>query len=90
MNEDNAFGTTEFMGFVERLGAEAYVSANVGSARARDRAVGRIYDVADGSTLARERAANGHPAPFKVPYLGVGNELWGCGGNMRAEYAADL
>jgi alpha-N-arabinofuranosidase len=42
------------------------------------------------STLAQERRANGREKPWKVPYFGVGNELWGCGGNMRAEYAADL
>ncbi|WP_420381010.1 alpha-N-arabinofuranosidase [Novosphingobium sp.] len=91
VNEDNAFGTQEYMGFVERLGAEAYVSANVGSAPPSETAAWIEYLTSPtGSTLAKERAANGHPAPFKVTYLGVGNELWGCGGNMRAEYAADL
>ena len=91
VNEDNAFGTPEFMGFVERLGAEAYVSANVGSAPPSETAQWVEYMTSpNGSSLAKERAADGHPAPFKVPYLGIGNELWGCGGNMRAEYAADL
>lgn len=91
VNEDNAFGTNEFMGFVERLGAEAYVSANVGSASPSETAEWVEYMTSpNGSTLAKERAANGHPAPFAVRYLGIGNELWGCGGNMRAEYAADL
>ncbi|MGI4731052.1 MAG: alpha-N-arabinofuranosidase [Janthinobacterium lividum] len=91
VNEDNAFGTNEYMGFVERLGAEAYVSANVGSAPPSETAQWVEYMTSPGgSTLAKERAVNGHPAPFPVRYLGVGNELWGCGGNMRAEYAADL
>jgi alpha-N-arabinofuranosidase len=91
VNEDNSFGTDEYMGFVERLGAEAYVSANVGSAPPSETAQWVEYMTAPkGSTLANERAANGHPAPYKVQYLGIGNELWGCGGNMRAEYAADL
>ncbi|MEN2787719.1 alpha-L-arabinofuranosidase C-terminal domain-containing protein [Sphingomonas qilianensis] len=91
VNEDNAFGTDEFMGFVERLGAEAYVSANVGSAPPAETAQWLEYMTSpNGSTLAKERAANGHPAPYKVQYVGIGNELWGCGGNMRAEYAADL
>ncbi|GHH19568.1 alpha-L-arabinofuranosidase [Sphingomonas glacialis] len=91
VDEDNAFGTPEFMGFLERLGAEAYVSANVGSAPPSETAQWVEYMTSpNGSSLAKERAADGHPAPFKVPYLGIGNELWGCGGNMRAEYAADL
>ncbi|WP_277969046.1 alpha-N-arabinofuranosidase [Sphingomonas echinoides] len=91
VNEDNAFGTNEYMGFVERLGAEAYVSANLGSAPPSETAQWVEYMTSpNGSTLAKERAANGHPAPFKLQYIGIGNELWGCGGNMRAEYAADL
>ena len=92
VTEDNAFGTHEFMGFVERLGAEAYVSANLGSAPPAETAQWVEYLTAPTGTsvLARERAANGRAAPWKVQYLGIGNELWGCGGNMRAEYAADL
>jgi alpha-N-arabinofuranosidase len=91
VDEDNAFGTNEFMGFTERLGAEAYISANVGSAPPSETAQWLEYMTSpSGSTLAKERAANGHPQPFTVDYVGLGNELWGCGGNMRAEYAADL
>ena len=41
------------------------------------------------TALAKERAANGRAAPYKIAYLGIGNENWGCGGNMRAEYYAD-
>jgi alpha-L-arabinofuranosidase len=89
VNEDNAFGTQEFMGFVERLGAEAYISANLGSAPPSETAQWLEYLTSPtGSSLAKERAANGHPAPFPVQYVGLGNELWGCGGNMTAEYAA--
>ena len=92
VNEDNSFGTHEFMGFVERLGAKAYVSANVGSAPPSETAQWVEYVTAPANTsmLARERAKNGHAGPWKLQYLGIGNELWGCGGNMRAEYAADL
>jgi alpha-N-arabinofuranosidase len=90
VNEDNAFGTQEYMGFVERLGTEAYVSANLGSAPPSETAQWLEYMTAPtGSTLAKERAANGHPAPFPVQYVGLGNELWGCGGNMTADYAAN-
>ncbi len=91
VDEDNSFGTNEFMGFVQRLGAEAYIAANVGSAPPSETAQWVEYMTSPGgSTLAKERAANGHPEPWKVQYLGIGNELWGCGGNMRAEYAADV
>ena len=91
VNEDNAFGTNEYMGFVERLGADAYVSANVGSGTPAETSEWLEYMTSpNGSTLAKERAANGHPAPYTVRYIGIGNELWGCGGNMRPEFAADL
>lgn len=92
VNEDNAFGTHEYMGLMERLGARTYVSANVGSAAPSETAQWVEYMTAptDSTVLAKERARNGHAAPWKVQYLGIGNELWGCGGNMRPEYAADL
>jgi alpha-N-arabinofuranosidase len=91
VTEPNSFGTHEFMGFVDLLGAEPYVAGNVGDAPAREMAEWVEYMTSPtGSTLAKERAANGHPAPWKVPYFGIGNELWGCGGNMRPEYAADV
>ena len=92
VNEDNSFGTHEFMGFAQRLGARTYVSANVGSGTPAETSQWVEYMTAPAGTteLARERAANGHEAPWTVDYLGIGNELWGCGGNMTAEYAADL
>lgn len=90
--ESNAFGTQEFMNFIERIGSQAYVAGNVGDDAPQEMAQWVEYMTANPkeSSLARERAANGHPKPWKVPYFGIGNELWGCGGNMRAEYAADL
>ncbi|TCP93772.1 alpha-N-arabinofuranosidase [Sphingomonas sp. PP-CE-1A-559] len=92
VNEDNAFGTHEYFGLMDRLGASTYVSANVGSAPPSETAQWVEYmTAAKGTTvLAKERERNGHAAPWKIQYLGIGNELWGCGGNMRAEYAADL
>jgi alpha-L-arabinofuranosidase len=92
VNEDNSFGTHEFMGLVERLGARAYVSANIGSGTPAETSQWVEYMTAPANTtmLAKERAANGRSEPWAVHYLGIGNELWGCGGNMRAEYAADL
>jgi alpha-N-arabinofuranosidase len=92
VNEDNSFGTHEYMGLMERLGAATYVSANVGSAEPAETAQWVEYmTAAQGTTvLAKERERNGHAAPWKLQYLGIGNELWGCGGNMRAEFAADM
>ncbi|WP_019832031.1 alpha-N-arabinofuranosidase [Sphingomonas sp. PR090111-T3T-6A] len=91
VTEPNAVGTHEFMDLVGQIGAEPYVAGNVGDAPPHEMAEWVEYMTSPtGSTLAKERAANGHPAPWKVPYFGVGNELWGCGGNMRPEYAADL
>jgi len=91
VEETNAFGTHEFMDFAELIGADAYVSGNVGDGTPREMAEWVEYMTSDtGSTLAQERRANGRDKPWKVPYFGIGNELWGCGGNMRAEYAADL
>ena len=85
--EPNSFGTHEFMDFVDQIGAEAYVSVNVGSGTPREASEWLEYmTTAQPTTLQKERAANGHPAPYKVPYLGIGNESWDCGGNMSPDY----
>jgi alpha-L-arabinofuranosidase len=91
VEETNAFGTHEFMNFAELIGADAYVAGNVGDASPDEMAQWFEYMTSPThSTLAEERRKNGREQPWKVPYFGVGNELWGCGGNMRAEYAADV
>src|SRR5579863_6252173 len=87
--EDNSFGTHEFLGFCKLIGAEPYLAANVGSGSPREMRDWMEYcNYPSGSTLSNERAANGSPEPFRVRYWGVGNELWGCGGNYKAEGAA--
>ena len=84
--EPNTFGTHEFMDFVQQLGADAYLSINVGSGTAAEAADWLEYLTTPQPTaLARERAANGHPAPYPVPLLGIGNESWGCGGSMTPD-----
>jgi alpha-N-arabinofuranosidase len=88
--EPNTFGTHEFLDFAELVGAEAYVSGNVGSGSPRELAEWVEYITSPAGSLAAEREANGRKEPWKLPYIGLGNELWGCGGNMRAEYAADV
>lgn len=89
--EDNSFGTHEFLNFCELLGAEPYISGNVGSGTVEEMAKWVEYMTSDGdSPMANLRRQNGREKPWKVKYLGVGNESWGCGGNMRPEFYADL
>lgn len=90
VTEPNTVGTHEFMDLAEQIGAEPYIAGNVGNGTPQEMAEWVEYMTAPAGSLADERARNGHKAPWAVPYFGVGNELWGCGGNMRPEYAADL
>jgi alpha-N-arabinofuranosidase len=84
--EPNSFGTDEFMDFVDQVGSEAYVNVNLATGSPREAAEWLEYMTTDQpSALGRERAANGHAKPYRVKYLGIGNESWGCGGNMSAE-----
>ena len=85
--EPNTFGVHEFMDFVGQIGSQAYLSVNVGSGTPQEAAEWLEYMTTDQpTTLAQQRAANGHPAPYRVPYLGIGNESWACGGNMTVDY----
>jgi alpha-L-arabinofuranosidase len=85
--EPNTFGTNEFMDFVDQIGSQAYLSVNVGSGTPQEAADWLEYLTTDQPTaLAKERAANGHSAPYKIAFLGIGNESWACGGNMTADY----
>jgi alpha-N-arabinofuranosidase len=91
VTEPNTFGTHEFMDFAQQIGAAPYLSINVGSGTVREAAEWLEYlTTPQPTTLALERAANGHREPYKVPILGIGNENWDCGGNMTPEYYADL
>jgi alpha-N-arabinofuranosidase len=75
------------MDFLDQIGAEAYLSVNVGSGTPQEAAEWLEYlTTAQPTTLAKERTANGHPAPYKVAFLGIGNESWDCGGNMTPDY----
>jgi alpha-N-arabinofuranosidase len=89
--ESNEFGTHEFMDFVELIGAEAYVNGNLGTGTPREMAEWLQYLTSDQTTtITEERARNGHAKPWKVAYFAVGNESWGCGGNMSPDYYVDL
>ena len=85
--EPNTFGTHEYMDFLDQIGSRAYVSVNLGSGTPQEGAEWLEYmTAAQPTALAKERAANGHPEPYHVAYLGIGNESWDCGGNMSPEY----
>jgi alpha-N-arabinofuranosidase len=87
VTESNAFGTHEFMDFLGQIGAEAYLSVNVGSGTPQEAAEWMEYLTTEQpTTLAKERAANGHPSPYEIAFLGIGNESWDCGGNMTPDY----
>jgi alpha-N-arabinofuranosidase len=89
--ESNRVGTHEFMDLVEQLGAEAYVAGNMGSMTPHAMSQWLEYMTASRrSTLTDERRRNGRDKPWKLKYFGIGNEAWGCGGNMRPEYQSDL
>ncbi|MDH5822524.1 alpha-L-arabinofuranosidase C-terminal domain-containing protein [Luteimonas sp. RD2P54] len=89
--EDNAFGTHEFLNLAELLGADAYVNGNLGTGSPREMAEWVEYITADGgSTLAELRRRNGRAEPWRLHYFAIGNEAWGCGGNMRPAYYVDL
>ncbi len=88
--ENNHFGTHEFMEFCELIGAEPYICGNVGSGTVQEMQQWVEYMTFDGkSPMADLRKINGREEPWRIKYFGVGNENWGCGGNMRAEFYAD-
>ncbi|MDP4088563.1 MAG: alpha-L-arabinofuranosidase C-terminal domain-containing protein, partial [Bacillota bacterium] len=89
--ENNHFGTHEFFELCKLLGAEPYICGNVGSGTVQEMREWIEYMTFDGeSPMANLRAENGRKEPWNLKYFGVGNENWGCGGNMRPEYYADL
>ncbi len=91
VTEDNSFGTHEFFDLCENLGCEPYLAGNLGSGTVRELSEWIEYITFDGqSPMADLRRANGRKKPWKLKYLGIGNESWGCGGNMRPEFYADL
>ena len=89
--EDNSFGTHEFMELCRQLGCKTYVNGNVGSGTVREMSEWVEYMTFEGvSPMAELRKKNGHEAPYRIDYFGVGNENWGCGGNMNPEYYGNL
>ena len=91
VTEDNSFGTHEFLELTARIGAEPFVVGNVGSGTVQEMADWWEYVNFPGkSPMADQRRANGRDDPWGVRMWGVGNESWGCGGNMTPTYYADV
>lgn len=91
VEQRNQFGTSEFFDFAELIGAKTYLSVNIGSGTpAEARNWVEYVSSAGHSTLADERRANGRDKPWTMDYVGLGNEMWGCGGNQTAEEASAL
>lgn len=90
VTEDNSFGTHEFFDLCEQVGAEPYLAANLGSGTVEELADWIEYITFDGdSPMANWRRKNGREEPWKLKYIGLGNEAYGCGGNMTCrDYAA--
>jgi alpha-N-arabinofuranosidase len=90
VTENNHFGTHEFLDLCEQLGCEPYICGNVGSGTVQEMQQWVEYITFDGvSPMSEWRKKNGRQQPWRLPYFGVGNENWGCGGHMTAEYYAD-
>ena len=88
--EDNSFGTHEFLDLCGQLDCEPYICGNVGSGTVQELSQWVEYCNFNGiSPMADLRKKNGRDAPWNVRFWGIGNENWGCGGNMTAEFYAD-
>jgi alpha-L-arabinofuranosidase len=91
VTEDNSFGTHEFLDFCEQVGAEPYLCINVGSGTVREASEWVEYVTSDAkSPMTELRKKNGREKPWKVKFWAVGNESWGCGGNMTPDFYSNL
>ncbi|UFH54056.1 alpha-N-arabinofuranosidase [Spirosoma sp. KNUC1025] len=91
VTEDNSFGTHDFLNMCELLGTEPYLAGNVGSGTVQDLSEWVQYvNFEKNSPMSNLRQQNGREKPWNVRYWGVGNEAWGCGGNMKPDYYANI
>lgn len=91
VTEDNSFGTHDFLNMCELIGTEPYLAGNVGSGTVQELIDWVQYVSFEGkSPMSDLRRQNGREKPWKVKFWGVGNEAWGCGGNMKPEYYSDV
>ncbi|WP_185965551.1 alpha-N-arabinofuranosidase [Flavobacterium zepuense] len=91
VTEDNSFGTHDFLDLCETLGTEPYLAANVGSGTVQEFTEWIQYVNHTGkSPMSDLRKKNHREKAWGVNIWGVGNEAWGCGGNMTPEHYANL
>jgi len=91
VTEDNSFGTHEFLEMCKLLNTEPYISGNVGSGTVQELADWVQYANFDAkSPMSDLRRKNGQDKAWGVKFWGIGNEAWGCGGNMTPEHYADV
>ncbi len=90
--DTNAYGTHEFMATCRAIGCRPYLAADLRSLPPRDfyQWIEYCNEPAGTNALANQRAANGDKVPFDVQFWGVGNESWGCGGNLTPEEYGEL
>jgi alpha-N-arabinofuranosidase len=89
--EHNGFGTHEYFDFAELIGTKTFLNINVGTGTAGEANDWMEYVTSpSNSRLAQLRRSNGRQQPWKVDYVGIGNEMWGCGGNLTAAQYAPL
>ncbi len=91
VEESNAVGIHEYMDLMSQLGSKSYIDSNVGTGSPQETKDWLEYMTSPShSALAQERRRNGRAPPWRLDYWAFGNELWGCGGNMRPQVYADL
>lgn len=91
VTENNSFGTHDFLNMCELIDTDPYLAGNVGSGTVQELTDWVQYvNFAGESPMSSLRKLNGREKPWNVKYWGVGNEAWGCGGNMQPEYYADI
>ncbi len=87
VTENNSFGTHDFLNMCELLNTEPYLAGNLATGTVQEMADWVQYVNFNGdSPMSKLRRENGRDSAWKVKFWGVGNEAWGCGGNMKPDY----
>jgi len=91
VTEDNSFGTHEFLDLCMQIGCEPYFSGNLGSGTVRELSQWVEYVNSDNvSPMTELRKKNGREKSWDVKYWGIGNESWGCGGDMQPDFYSNV
>ena len=91
VTEDNSFGTHEFLDLCQQIGCEPYFSGNLGSGSVQEMSQWVEYVNSDNiSPITEQRKKNGREKSWGVSFWGIGNESWGCGGDMKPDYYSDV